>query len=135
MLFRSEGATVLAGTTSGRSGLWLLDPDNLTIDAAGRTSITNSLNNGTSVEINTTSAASFGATVNFTGAIGDVIMRGGDISVSPTANVNFTINAAGGIVLGGNITSSTNALNINISPGTVNGTTKSIIFRSEEHHV
>jgi autotransporter-associated beta strand protein len=123
------GVAVLAGTTNGRSGFWLLDPDNLTIDAAGRTSITNSLNNGTSVEINTSSAASFGTTVNFTGATGDVIMRGGDISVSPSAAVNFTINASGGIVLGGNITSSSNSLNINIIPGTVNGTTKSIVFR------
>ncbi|NCW78730.1 MAG: filamentous hemagglutinin N-terminal domain-containing protein [Oxalobacteraceae bacterium] len=80
----AEGASVLAGTTKGNSGLWLLDPDNLTIDAAGRTSITNALNNGTSVEINTSSAGSFGSTVNFTGATGDVIMRGGDITVSPT---------------------------------------------------
>lgn len=122
-----QGAEISASAAQGNAGLWLIDPDNLTVGGAGLTAIENSLNAGTSVSLDTTGAcpSAYGTCVAFTGSLGDIIMRGANINLNPSNNVTFSINAGGSVTLGGAITATGNALSLNINPGN----DKAIIFR------
>ncbi|XGV94950.1 MAG: CHAT domain-containing protein [Leptolyngbya sp. BL-A-14] len=108
-----------ASAINGNSGTWLLDPTNITIvngsgGAIGTsnvdvTNINTALNSGTNVTITT----DIGGT-----AAGNITQNSG-ATISKTAgqNTNLTLAAASTIILNDSITSTSNALNVNINSG------------------
>ena len=71
----TENISVDAGSRTGKGGLWLIDPYDYTINSAQASTITNSLNSGTNVNILTSSNnTSFGSQ--------GVSSSGGDITIN-----------------------------------------------------
>jgi hypothetical protein len=68
----------------GLPGSWLLDPSDITIDVTQATNISNSLNNGTSVEL---------STIGGTGGQGDVLLNS-SINKTGSNSSNLTISAS-----------------------------------------
>jgi filamentous hemagglutinin family protein len=97
----TSGASGSASSQSGKAGLWLFDPYDYTIGAAQATSIETLLNNGTSVNIQTSNSASNG--------ISGVLDATGDIFVNSSINANtdsdasLTLTADGSIYLSADI--------------------------------
>jgi len=109
-------AKVRANAPSGRSGTWLVDPEDLTIDAAAATTIAQSLNSGTNVTEQTTSSTASGAGQQSTG-LGDINVASGITWTNAAAtltldayhgiNINAPVSGAGQVVMtahGGDLT-------------------------------
>jgi len=79
-----NGGQVQAGATQGESGLWLLDPSDIAIDATLATTIQNSLIGGTSVAL---------STVGGTGGNGDIQVVS-DVVASASNNARLTLTAS-----------------------------------------
>ncbi|WP_040052590.1 two-partner secretion domain-containing protein [Caballeronia concitans] len=124
-----QGA-VSAAAPNGKAGEWLIDPTNVTISgnadsgySGGVTSgfsggsndsatvnnatISNALNAGTDVTITTASSGAATGTITQT--------QGADIVKSGGAAATLTLAANGDITLAGNITSTSNKLNVNLT--------------------
>jgi filamentous hemagglutinin family protein len=81
----TDGIRINAGSTSGASGLWLIDPYDYTINSAAATNITNALNSGTNVTVLTSANSSaFGSGGSSSG--------NGDITI--TSNIGTTAGSA-----------------------------------------
>ncbi|GLQ95029.1 hypothetical protein GCM10007901_39820 [Dyella acidisoli] len=90
----ASDAHITASSAHGQAGTWLVDPTDLTIDSAAATTISNTLNGGTSVTEQTTATGASGAGVQSAGA--------GDINVNAAvswsnANATLTLQAYHGI--------------------------------------
>ena len=109
-------ANITAAAPAGRAGTWLVDPDDLTIDAAAATTIGQSLNSGTSVTEVTTATTATGAGQSAPG-VGDINVTAAISWTNPTAtltldayhgiNVSAPISGAGQLVMAagsGNLT-------------------------------
>ncbi len=95
---------VSAGADRGKSGLWLLDPYNYTIDSTAATTIRTSLNAGTSFTVDTTNSSSSGVSGTGTGDdLGNITISSA-ITKTSGAAATLTLNAANNIVVGANIT-------------------------------
>ncbi|RKP53403.1 hypothetical protein D7S86_16970 [Pararobbsia silviterrae] len=132
-----QGA-VSASAPNGKSGQWLIDPTNVTIATSSdagyggsvtsgfsggsnasatinNTTISDALNEGTDVLISTASTGS---------ASGDIVQNAGaDIRKTAGGAANLTMTANGSIQLNGNITSTSDTLDLNLvaGVGTANG--------------
>jgi len=90
----SGNAAVISGTiTAGTGGHWIVDPEDLTVDAAAAATIHSSLQHGTSVELQTTASGTSGSGVVSTGA-GDIDIAS---TISWTSNATLTLDAYHGI--------------------------------------
>jgi trimeric autotransporter adhesin len=112
----ASDAHITAAAPHGQAGTWLVDPTDLTIDATSATTISNTLNGGTSVVEQTTATGAAGIGVRSAGA-GDINV---DAAVTWTnasttltllannaINVNASVNGAGKVVMdagGANLT-------------------------------
>jgi filamentous hemagglutinin family protein len=127
--------SVFAGAPKGDGGLWLLDPNNITIQDFGSnanvnaspsyltnnddailttSSIQNTLNNGTSVLVQTTSSG------NNT-ELGDILMSNTAITMSGTTAASITFIAVNNITFtNATVTTDTAALNITLQAPTIN---------------
>jgi trimeric autotransporter adhesin len=119
-------AKITAAAPAGKAGTWLVDPTDLTIDAAAATTISNSLNGGTNVTEQTTAGGATGAGVQSAGN-GDINVNAAitwsnaaatlELDALHDINVNRAITGPGGVVL-----NATGTLNIGstgaISAGT-----------------
>ena len=76
----SSGAHITAAAPHGQAGTWLVDPTDLTIDSAAATTISSTLNGGTSVTEQTTSSGASGVGTQSAGA--------GDINVNAAVSWN-----------------------------------------------
>ena len=104
----SAGANVSAGAPAGHAGSWLVDPDDLTIDAPAATTIEQSLNSGTSVTEQTTATTASGAGQTAPG-LGDINVASAISWTNPAAtltleayhgiNVNAPVSGAGQLVM------------------------------------
>ncbi|MGC1548286.1 MAG: YDG domain-containing protein, partial [Rhodanobacter sp.] len=112
----ASDAHITAAAPHGQAGTWLVDPTDLTIDSAAATTISNTLNGGTSVTEQTTATSATGIGTQSSGA--------GDINVNAAVNwsnanatltllayhginVNAAVNGAGKVVMdasGANLT-------------------------------
>ena len=105
---------VNAGSASGKSGLWLIDPYDYDINAVAANNITNALNIGTSVTVTTqTEVTAYGS--KGTGS-GDIIVSSpitmtGNASSTPT----LTLKADRNIIVHQSISSASSPLNITLS--------------------
>jgi filamentous hemagglutinin family protein len=99
-------------TTGAKSGNWLIDPDDLTVESASAATISSALATS-NVTLQTTSTTSSGTGVVSTGGSGDITINS-DISWSSAntlhldsyhtvqVNANLTVSGAGGVVLSTN---------------------------------
>jgi filamentous hemagglutinin family protein len=112
----AAAANVRANAPSGRSGTWLVDPQDLTIDPTAATTIAQSLNSGTNVTEQTTSSTASGAGQQSAG-LGDITVASGITWTNAAAtltldayhgiNVNAPVSGAGQVVMtarGGDVT-------------------------------
>ncbi len=76
------GSRIDAGASRGAAGTWLLDPDDLDVDAAAATSIDGTLNGGTNVTLQTTSSSTSGP--------GNAVAGEGDINIQSALGWNTT---------------------------------------------
>jgi filamentous hemagglutinin family protein len=107
-------ASINASAPKGKAGTWLVDPFDLTIDDTAATTISNTLNGGTSVTETTTATSATGAGIVDPNGVGDINVNSAiswtNASASLTLNayrainVNAPISGAGGVFLtaGGN---------------------------------
>ena len=112
----ANDAHITAAAPHGKAGTWLVDPTDLTIDSAAATTISNTLNGGTSVTEQTTSTSASGVGTQSAGA-GDINVNAA-VSWSNAAatltldayhgiNVNAPVGGAGKVVMdasGANLT-------------------------------
>lgn len=103
----SSGARIIAAAPKGQGGRWLLDPTNITINAAQATTIKGTLDSGTSVTVQT--VASGTQPGNITVASNIAKTAGGAATLELKAHNNITLNT--GIV----ISSTSNALNVTLN--------------------
>lgn len=112
----TSDAHITAASAHGQAGTWLVDPTDLTIDSAAATTISNTLNGGTSVTEQTTSTGASGSGVQSAGN-GDININAAvswsNASATLTLqayhgiNVNAAVNGSGKVVMdasGGNLT-------------------------------
>ena len=110
-----SGASVNAGADKGQGGLWLLDPYDYTIGASEAATIKNSLDMGTSFTLDTANASA--------GGISGTSSSNGDITISSAIGktagsaATLTLNAARNISIGASISSTSNALSLNMTAG------------------
>ena len=105
-------ASIHASASKGKAGTWLVDPYDLTIDATAATTISNTLNGGTSVIETTTATGATGQGVQNVSGVGDINVNSAITWTNATAtltldayrgiNVNAPISGAGGVVLTAN---------------------------------
>jgi filamentous hemagglutinin family protein len=94
------GLSVNASSPHGKAGTWLVDPDDLTVDGAAATTIQNSLNGGTGVTLQTTSATASGPG-NISSGAGDINV---DAAISWSTSALLTLSAFHSIVVNAPIT-------------------------------
>jgi hypothetical protein len=102
-------AAITASAPHGKAGTWLVDPYDLTIDAAAATTISNSLDSGTNVTESTSAGSASGAGVQNPGGLGDINVDSAITWTNPAStltltayraiNVNAPISGAGRVVL------------------------------------
>ena len=97
-------AFVQANALKGAAGLWLIDPPDLTIDAAAAVSISNALNGGTDVTEQTTLTSTSGFGVVNAGGSGNIIVdtffpNVGSFPISWTTTNTLTLNAYNSIFI------------------------------------
>ncbi len=94
----TSGATVSLGAAriDAHRGTWLVDPDDLTIDAIAAATIDNALNAGTSVTEQTTAAGTSGAGMVNTAGNGDIIVAA---PLTWTTNAALTLSALRDVTL------------------------------------
>ena len=121
----TSGGTVKIGSAriDAHGGSWLVDPDDLTIDANAATTIDNALNAGTSVTEQTTASGYSGAGVVSTSGKGDITVAAPitwrtDASLTLSAYRNIDVNAS--ITASGDGTLNLFADNAGMAAGTVN---------------
>ncbi len=113
-------AHITAAAPDGHAGNWLVDPTNLTIDATTASTVSNTLQGGTSVTEQTTATGATGPGVQSSGA--------GDININApvtwtNAAANFTLQALNAINVNaavngaGNVTMQAGTGNLSIAPG------------------
>ncbi|MET0616591.1 MAG: YDG domain-containing protein, partial [Luteibacter sp.] len=100
-------ATITAGAAKGKAGTWLVDPYDLTIDAAAANTISTSLNNGTNVTEQTTGTGFAGAGTPDANGVGDIHVNAPITWTNAAAtltldayraiDVNAAISGAGGV--------------------------------------
>jgi len=116
----APGLVVNAGAAVGKGGEWLVDPYDYTINAAGATTISNALNQGTSVTVTTQSSNT---------GYGTVASGSGDITVaSPIAKTGggaatLTLKADRNIFVNSAIASTGGKLNLTLSSANAAGAT------------
>ncbi|TCV92330.1 filamentous hemagglutinin family protein [Luteibacter rhizovicinus] len=103
------GAKITAAAPHGKAGTWLIDPYDLTIDAAAASTISTTLNGGTNVTETTTASGASGAGVQNPTGSGDIIVNSAinwsNAAATLTLDafngiaVNAAINGAGGVVM------------------------------------
>jgi len=113
----ANSAQISASSVSGKAGTWLVDPVDLTIDAASATTISNTLNGGTSVTEQTTATGATGIGVQTPGA-GNINVNSAISWTNASANltllafnsvlVNAPINGAGKV----SMTASNSTINV-----------------------
>ncbi|WP_284343841.1 YDG domain-containing protein [Dyella mobilis] len=109
-------AQVTAAAPQGKAGTWLVDPVDLTIDSTAATTISNSLNGGTSVTEQTTSTGATGAGTQSAG-LGDINVNAAiswnnanatlELDAYHGINVNAQVSGTGKVVMdaaGANLT-------------------------------
>ncbi|HEY4145951.1 YDG domain-containing protein, partial [Pinirhizobacter sp.] len=112
----AKDAKITASAPAGKAGTWLVDPTDLTIDDAAATTISSTLNGGTSVVEQTTAGGASGTGVQSTGN-GDINVNAAitwnnavatlELDAFHDINVNKAISGTGGIVMnatGGTLT-------------------------------
>ena len=112
----ASDARITAAAPSGSAGTWLVDPIDLTIDAASATTISSTLNGGTNVTEQTTATGASGVGVQTAGA-GDINVNAAinwsnaaaslSLQAYHAINVNASVTGAGGVSMsatGGNLT-------------------------------
>jgi trimeric autotransporter adhesin len=99
-VLNTDGIAVLAGSSGGKGGLWLLDPTDSTIGATQVASYLTSLNNGTNVLNYTT------GTITWSNNVDLLKNAGGDATLTLRAGTDLTIGN------GVDITSTSNKLNL-----------------------
>ncbi|ULU23727.1 YDG domain-containing protein [Dyella terrae] len=113
-------AHITAASAYGKGGTWLVDPVDLTIDGAAATTISNTLNGGTSVTEQTTSTGSSG--------LGNAVAGSGDINVNAAINWNsaatLTLDAYRNINVNAAITGSNGGVALNTGYGNGGNTGK-----------
>ncbi|MBR1216616.1 filamentous hemagglutinin N-terminal domain-containing protein [Bradyrhizobium sp. U87765 SZCCT0131] len=103
------GIRIDASAAQGKAGLWLIDPQDLTVDAAAATTISTVLNGGTDVTLQTTATTASGTGVISNGQ-GDIIVNAGlswssasrltlDAYNAIAINAPITVAGAGGVNL------------------------------------
>jgi len=117
-------AAITASAPKGKSGTWLVDPYDLTIDATAANTISTTLNGGTSVTEQTTATGASGQGVTNASGSGDITVNAPIAWTNASAtltldayravNVNSAITGAGGVVIKAN----GNGGNGNITLGT-----------------
>jgi trimeric autotransporter adhesin len=96
----ASDAHITAAAPQGKAGTWLVDPTDLTIDSAAATTISNTLNGGTSVTEQTTSTGATGVGTQTSGSSdpGDIIVNAGTTAISwSNAAATLTLQAYNGI--------------------------------------
>jgi filamentous hemagglutinin family protein len=102
-------AAIDASAPRGKAGTWLVDPYDLTIDAAAASSIASALDNGTNVTESTSAGGASGAGVQNPNGVGDIHVNAAINWTNPAStltltayraiNVNAPISGAGRVVL------------------------------------
>ncbi|MBW0450098.1 beta strand repeat-containing protein [Paraburkholderia phenoliruptrix] len=126
----SVQGTVNAAAPNGKAGQWLIDPTDVTISTGADSSYSGSVTGGFSGGSNTSAtvnnatisnALSAGTDVTITTAsagtaTGNIVQQAGaDIVKTGGGAANLTLLANGSIQLNGNITTTSNALNLNLT--------------------
>ncbi|GLQ99726.1 YDG domain-containing protein [Dyella mobilis] len=112
----ANDAHITAAAEQGKAGTWLVDPTDLTINAAAATTISSTLNGGTNVTEQTTATGVTGVGVQ-TGGLGDINVNAAISWTNAAAslsllayhgvNVNASVSGAGGVTMyaqGANLT-------------------------------
>ena len=112
----ADDAHITAAAPRGQAGTWLVDPTDLTIDAASAATISSTLNGGTNVTEQTTATGASGVGVQSAGA-GDINVNAAvswtnsaaslSLQAYHAINVNARVSGAGGVTMnasGGNLT-------------------------------
>ena len=114
------GLNVTAAAAAGKGGEWLVDPYDYTINAAGATTISNALNQGTSVTVTTQSSSTGYGTV--APGSGDITV-GSPITKTGGADATLTLLADRNIFVNNPITSTGGKLNVTLSSANAAGAT------------
>ena len=116
----ASDAKITAAAPHGTAGTWLVDPTNLTIDAASATTIDNTLNGGTSVTEQTTATGASGIGVQSAGA-GDIDVEAPISWTNSAANLSLlayhAVNVDASVSGAGKITMVANGANLTIASG------------------
>ena len=116
----ASNAKITAAAPHGTAGTWLVDPTDLTIDAASATTIDNTLNGGTSVTEQTTATGASGIGVQSAGA-GDIDVNAPISWTNSAANLSLlayhAVNVAASVSGAGKITMVANGANLTIASG------------------
>jgi hypothetical protein len=88
-----SGIRIDASARAGKAGLWLVDPTDLTIDAAAAATIGGILDGGTDVTLQTNAHGSTGGPGNTSAGPGDIIIRSG-VTWSSASRLTLTAYAA-----------------------------------------
>ena len=118
------GASVNAGADQGPGGLWLLDPYDYTIGTTEAATIKASLDGGTSFTLDTASSPSGTSPNQVSGASGTGhITVNSAIAKTAGGDATLTLKAAGNITVNGDITSTSNKLNVVLWTNSAGGST------------
>jgi filamentous hemagglutinin family protein len=116
------GLAVNAGAVAGKGGAWIVDPYDYTINAAGATTISNALNQGTSVTVTTQSSNTAYGTVGAATGSGDITVASA-ITKTVGADASLTLRADRNIIVNSDITSTSGNLNLTLSAANAAGAT------------
>ena len=110
-LINTESATINASSVTSKGGLWLIDPYDYTITTSAANQITNTLNSGTNVSIQTsTNNTSYGSGGSNSGN-GDITINSNISTTSSSATSStLTLDAARNIVSNSGVTIGNNGL-------------------------